>query len=320
MEKNISDILLRHFIKQTTAEEESIVAAYRVSHPEEYARLKLFFERGEINIKDFNAETAWKKVWAKHENIHTVTRTRTIRMFSTFGRMAAAAMLIMGVVIGTYFYLTNKQVVNQETLFADGTMQEKIVLSDSTIVWLNDDARLSYPAAFTGDHRQVELSGEAFFEVTKDPDKPFIVLTGNAEVKVLGTSFNVNTRDESTEVAVSTGRVQVTSKASGNHVVLREGYSAKASEKDVVAYETSDPNYNAWRTGIFAFRETPLQSVLADLNSFYGNRIQLSPEYHHDCDLTASFNNAPLEDVLEVLTITCGVSITKTAEGNYILQ
>ena len=319
-QENIYDLLSKHFLSLTTAEEELEVEQYKINHPNEYARLKTFFERREIHIHNFDSINAWDKVIEQYNQKVIPQSKKVVPMFSRFSKIAAAIVLLIGSLASVYFYLGNAAKVESKIIQVVGNGQKKVLLSDGSVAWLNENARLSYPDLFLDNERKVELSGEAFFEIVKNPDKPFIVSTNNASVKVLGTSFNVNTQARVTEVSVTTGIVQVQPNSSSNHVTLKAGYSATVNEKGIASFQTSNQNYNSWRTGVFVFNQASLETVVKDLNTFYNTKIRLSPGLNIDCTLTAHFDNTPIKDVLEVLKLTCNLSIEETREGYNILQ
>jgi transmembrane sensor len=301
--------LSRHFLAQATAEEEQAVAQFKKENENEYKLLSMLWNRGEhITIKKYDSHKAWKAITAKKS-------ARSISMFRSFSRMAASVALLLGFLTGAYFYFKNIKSIESKLMQANGSTQSKVLLSDSTIVWLNKDAQLSYPDQFSDSNRKVELSGEAFFEVTRNPKKPFIIHTSGADIKVLGTSFNVNTQAENTKVSVTTGTVQVQSNFTSSQVTIQAGYSAKTNEKEIVSYLTDNPNYNSWKTGVFVFTQIPLKAVVEDLNTFYNHTLRLSPDLKTTCGLTAQFDHTPIEEILEVLKLTCDLSIDKTEEG-----
>jgi ferric-dicitrate binding protein FerR (iron transport regulator) len=319
MQENIYDILTRHFFNQTTAEEEQVIEKYKASNRQEYDKLKRFFEYKNLSTKDFNSQKAWQNVIRKH-NKSTASQSKIRPLYPQLRRLVAAAMVVIGLLVGAFYYIGNTFRQEDTLLQAKGDKQQRIELTDGSVVWLNDDATLAYPSTFTGSDRKVTLTGAAFFEIVKDPSKPFIVSTKNAHIRVLGTSFNVDTDTEKTEVSVTTGTVSVQSATSEKSVTVTAGYGATANKDEVTAYKHSNPNYTSWKTGVFTFKQTPLKTVINDLNTFYDNQIQLSPDVDTDCGLTSTFNNVPLPDIIEVLKLTCNLSIQKTKDGYLITQ
>lgn len=162
-----------------------------------------------------------------------------------------------------------------------------LVLGDGTHIWMNAGTELVYPVAFTGDIRKVRLSGEAYFEVAQDVHRPFIVETESVNVKVLGTSFDVNAyADEPTVVTtLVTGKVQLTTIV-GNHCLLSPSEQAIVSKVDgqLKVREVNTSLYTAWRTGRFVFRDQTLKEIMRSLSRWYDITYEFStPELETLC-------------------------------------
>ena len=143
-----------------------------------------------------------------------------------------------------------------------------LVLSDGTRVWMNARSRLVYPVAF-GDTREVELEGEAYFEVTRDENRPFIVHAGQVAVKVLGTEFNVNTcRKQKVQTVLVKGSVQVEN-GGKREVVLRPGELAETVGTQIRVTQVNVRKYTAWREGVFYFEEAELEEIMTELADWY---------------------------------------------------
>lgn len=151
-----------------------------------------------------------------------------------------------------------------------GSRVVNMVLSDGSRVWLNAGSSITYPVAFVGKDRKVEITGEAYFEVAHDVSKPFIVNYGDMEVKVLGTHFNVNTfRDDGSGIKVTLleGSVKVEDgKASS---LLKPGEQAKVSGGIKVEKEVNLDEVMAWKNGYFQFDHASLQAVLSQISRWY---------------------------------------------------
>ena len=138
----------------------------------------------------------------------------------------------------------------------------RLVLSDGTRIWLNSDTRLSYPTNFEKNVREVEIHGEAYFEVSHDTRKPFIVRTGELTVTVLGTEFNVNTRIPThVRTTLVEGKVQVTFKE-GIPYILTPGEKVNIQK------------YIAWRHGRFCFEEATIEEIMQELSLWYDLQVE----------------------------------------------
>ena len=306
MEKSIYNLLEKHFQEQTNKEEEKQIEQFKKIKPQEYLVLKnLWLSNAEIRLSHFDSEKAWELVAANQSKQKPVYRLK---------RVAAIAVIL---IVGSLFAYLLTQRYNQPIMVEVQTMAhqtDSVLLADGTTVWLNRSSILYYPEKFNGKTRTVKLEGEAFFEVTKNPEKPFKVETNFSTITVLGTTFNVNTDSLKTAVTVSTGKVNVKSAFSESNINLLPADMALASKSGVVKSQITNLNYLSWKTGVFRFEDTPLNHVVRDLNSFYTKPIVLKTS-HNDLLFSASFDQVKQKDILEILKIT--LSLTITEKPNY---
>src|SRR5665811_822673 len=168
--------------------------------------------------------------------------------------------------------------------------------------------------------REVVIEGEAFFNVKPNPEKPFIIDAGNAQVKVLGTSFNVCAypKSETVEVIVATGKVQVTNKnqnvseEDNREVFLLPGEKGTLfSQQNILEKtENNNPNYIAWKTHDLIFDEVPLQDVIECLEKVYHVDIQVTDPEINDLLLKAHFDKKPIDFVLNVVRLTFNLELS----------
>lgn len=143
----------------------------------------------------------------------------------------------------------------------------KIVLADGSQVWINSQSVLEFPAYFVKGERRVRLKGEAYFEVSKDVEKPFIVEVGNKEIRVLGTSFNVNDYDGKFVTTLVTGTVQVS--ANDKDYILTPSMQVRIEGKEVCVKEVDVNEFTAWKDGVFIFKKQKLREVMDILSRWY---------------------------------------------------
>lgn len=142
-----------------------------------------------------------------------------------------------------------------------------LVLPDGSKVWLNAASSITYPVAFSGGDRKVKVSGEVYFEVTKDPTKPFIVeMEGGHDVQVLGTSFNINSYKDEGKIRTTLveGSVRI-----GDQVVLRPGQQSVEAEGNLKVIDVNIDQVLAWRNGNFDFHDKKLEEVMRELSRWY---------------------------------------------------
>ena len=160
-------------------------------------------------------------------------------------------------------------VFNKVSVPKGGTYQ--LVLSDGTKVWLNAASSLRYPTAFGGQFRSVELTGEAYFEVTHNGHLPFRVRAKGAEVEVLGTHFNVKAYNDekALKATLLEGRIKLVTDA-GKSVIMHPGQQAEVKDEDISINNNVDLDQAvAWQKGLFVFDNTPLKEIMGQISRWY---------------------------------------------------
>ncbi|MBV6641758.1 MAG: FecR domain-containing protein, partial [Cyclobacteriaceae bacterium] len=235
-------------------------------------------------------------------------------LFPTLLKVAASIALVISVAL-VVFQLTKSE---QLTLMATDTVITQ-QLSDGSVVTLKAGGELKYADGFADEVREVTLKGEAFFKVTPDSERPFVVHTQSIDVMVLGTSFNVKADDTNTaDVVVVDGLVSV--KYQDQAVKLNPGERAIAvltSEK-LTKQKNNDPNFLSWKTMNFSFVNIPLNQVVRDLSNAFNSTIQVD-ENMLNCPVTVSFQGQSLDSILRVLEATLNLTI-KEDKGNKVLS
>ncbi len=228
----------------------------------------------------------------------------------TFLRVAAAILFIVGA-FGLWQHFNAKPPTE---VFATTATPEEILLDDGTFVTLNKNSSLHYPAAFKGGKRVVELEGEGFFTVAKNPQKPFIIKTAKTQVRVLGTVFNVRAyrQEDFVEVAVKEGKVAFGTRNSANHLTLtadeRGTYAINANK---LIEEKSGLNEWGWKDRQLNFKAARMSEIKTILERFFGVKINLEGTFE-GCTLTASFGKVKtIDDVLNGIAAGINVSIRK---------
>lgn len=235
--------------------------------------------------------------------------------------IAAGFALIIG--LATTFILLNNAGLNANWAeIKTGDFEQEILLADGSSIHLNANSSLRYPEKFTEANREVELTGEAFFDISKDSTHPFIVHTPYEDVTVLGTSFNVRAYDNepNTEVAVVTGKVEVNSGVTKTVLLPYEKVVVDHSSHVMGIEKTESLNESAWHTKIIKFDNTPVPVVLTDLEVFYQISITYSNPDLASCSFTSTFKDDSLDTVFVTLKTVLGVTITEKSKGNYVID
>lgn len=189
-----------------------------------------------------------------------------------------------------------------------GDPPREVTLSDGTKIWLRENSQLEYPETFAGKSRAVKLTGEAFFEVAKSPDIPFRIDLPGAEVEVLGTTFLVSARPDTTiEVTVQTGKVAL--KVSNKTLILPKG---KAGSGNPTTQEVAELNYQpnaaAWRNNTLTFDDQPLATVVRDLEAYFNVSIIFTNRQLLNCHFRGRFPNADLTEILDAMQPTLAIT------------
>ncbi|PWV47099.1 FecR family protein [Chitinophaga sp. S165] len=195
-----------------------------------------------------------------------------------------------------------------------------IILSDGSKIHLNAASRMHFPFTFQGNFREVQLEGEAYFEVAKDPKHPFIIHTPHQSVRVLGTAFNVNCYDPGKEVvALLHGSVMVS--ADSDTVRLSPGLASTTDEKGEIKTATFDStDLLSWRQGIYEFYNTPLEKVMKNVPRLYGDSVIITNAIAAQKRISGYMDrNKPLNLFLEQLKATNAIQYTRK-EGVYYLR
>lgn len=230
-----------------------------------------------------------------------------------FRAISAAAILILAI---SLFWLN--QPAPQQTL-ASGQSVINQKLADGSEITLNKQSSLHYPKTFKGKTRSVELKGEAFFNISPDKSKPFIIDVKDVLVTVVGTSFNVREDSSYVEVLVETGIVKVSHE--GKEVTLQAGEKIKMPFAGAVAAKekVSDKLHNYYRTKEFVCDDTPLWKLVQVLNEAYKTNIVFGREELKDLRMNTTFYNESLDQVLEVIHLTFNITVRKE-NGRIILE
>jgi len=316
------------------------------------------FLSGEANLKETDALNEWiaqssenlrvfeeyRKVWedagvlkgkpafdldAEWEYLQSKTSTTPSRselsnflagpkFFGSFYRIAAV--LVIGLVFGySIYFITGR---TSTLTYTSLSGKETIKLPDGSMVTLNMGAEIVYPKKFSSDNRLVKFTGEGFFQIEKNPQKPFIITSNGLSIRVLGTSFNVKSISEAPviEVVVSSGKVAVYSGSDREHestVVPGERAVYDKKLKEIRISENSNLNFLSWKTGKIVFKNSSVPEVLETLSSVYNRKFSLGDADIADCKITVEFSNQELPAVLKILEETLDIQFT--VEGDSIV-
>ncbi|MEN8203802.1 MAG: FecR domain-containing protein [Bacteroidota bacterium] len=225
----------------------------------------------------------------------------------------AAAVIILVLSVG---FLAKQYILNPPELIIATTGEEKkdVILPDGSQVHLNVHSTLSYQEKFRRNNRKVNLSGEGFFKILRDPGRPFTVnMDDRATVEVLGTSFNINAPLHNNEVRVQVVEGSVAFYRSGereSRAILKKGDQAELRMGQIVLNSNPDPNFLSWKSGILYFDQSLIADVVNQLEKHYNREIILDENIPNDISFTSTIYNQKLEDVLEEMSLVLELTIT----------
>lgn len=300
---------------------------------EEATKLNSWLKESERNQNIYNES---KRIWIKNnhylsqeekatdfkkiktqikqaESINQAKKRRLSIIFRAAAILAIPILLAAGWYMATMFSATsNTQLC--EVMAPNGQIAE-CVLADGTKVWLNAGTSISYNPTLSGKNRLVNLKGEAYFEVTKNPERPFIVNTKKLRVKVLGTHFNVKAypEDKTIETTLEEGRVELQLKDYPDQkpVELQPGEHAtvEINQKNIKIEKTDTYLLTAWRDRKFVFKDATLKQIVEQLDKFYNVRIHLKNEAMGQIRFRGMFSyDQNIFDALEAIEQTANLT------------
>jgi transmembrane sensor len=274
--------------------------------PEERKLLDHFFDSyrdQHPNIADINAGI-------KDEILNDLRKKTdagiTIIPIRRTGTWLAVAASVSIVVVASYFLFNPSSSTTTDSAIAIRTIEynttrgqkAQVELPDGTQVKLNSNSHISYPEKFDGDTREVSLEGEAYFDVTHDTTKPFIVHSGETSTRVLGTSFNVNANTTAVTVTLVHGKVNVSNSTNNTTLSPNQQATVTSGSKDINTKSVDVAEYTAWADNRLIFEDMKLEEAFIVLENWYNVDINVDNEAINNCVVTAKYENESLENVL----------------------
>jgi len=315
MEERIHILMSGYFLGNLTDAENLELK----NHLESNSTDQKIFEDYRLLWEESGQEIALKQIDV--EDALTKTKLRLVLKkfnYLQFFQRAAAVLLLAVLFSSAYIYYnktTSFSVRNghptivQEisTIFG---MRSKFQLSDGTLVNLNSGSKLIFPTEFTGKTRNVELVGEAFFDVTPNPAKPFIVKTSEINVKVLGTAFDLQAYPGTNAVSTTLvhGKIVLERESAGISKQLAELKPSdravfKIDEKVInISVEEDLDKFIAWKDGKLVFFNDPIENVAEKLGNWYNVTVKINNNELKRYRFTATFTDEPIEQVLDLLS------------------
>lgn len=264
------------------------------------------------NIEQFDTDKAWDNLYSKIGEEAVQPKSEKVKKVNFTKAFAIAASI--AILVGIAGVISFNKHFGQKEFYNSNITAQVVKLPDGTQVYLNTNSKIEYSKSFYSEGvRSVTLSGEAFFDVAKDADHPFIITADHSFVKVLGTSFNVDAKSNNVEVVVKTGKVEVYNKnKSIDHVILLPGDKAVLNNSDNIEKTTNKKdNYLGWLNKKLVFKAMPLSEVINDLENAYHCDLEMGDTSISSLKITSTFDDDSLEDILESIALTFNLNIVK---------
>ncbi len=319
------DLLITRYLSGEASEIEKLSLQGWLSQSEANKKyfdgIKFIYDKASVihhNV-DFNVDKAWSNVKGQMKFTPKV-ELKAQKVQLGWVRIAASILAIISVSTIVYFTLreeTTQTIANVVAIASKDTIISQ-KLPDSTHIFLNKRTKLSYNPDYGKKNREVVLEGEAYFNATHSDDKPLTVKADSTFIKDIGTAFNIKAYPEEDiiEVYVETGKVIFYTTADSGLTLVKGDvgvYSKKTrafSRKQVL-----NTNILSYKTKSFTFINARLQDVIRQLNAVYSTKLSLKRNDLANCAITVSFEDEPIETIVDIICETLSLKSAKMAEG-----
>ena len=245
-----------------------------------------------------------------------------IRNRTGFLKIAAAIVFVLGTIALIYININRKPAVEMVRLDT-GNGENTLVktLADGSVIYIAQNSFFSFPGEFKTGSRNVELKGEAFFDIAADPLKPFIIETDEAIIRVLGTAFNVSTNNgHGFELIVDRGTVKVTLKADpANSETVVAGEKIAAGQNGLVKTKNASGDATSWYKRRLNFKDESLQNIISVLNRNFNTNFALADPETGKHKLTVTFDNETAETMNELICVALNLK-SQTIHGSVVFS
>ena len=267
-------------------------------------------------------QLVWKEIRRQEQAIVPLAAKSPRRLYQQWPVQLAAALALLIGTVTAFMYLQSLSTITIETGYSE---KKELILPDGSEVTLNANSRLSY---HRNQPREVWLSGEAYFKVVKMPETQaqFHVRTDELVVEVLGTSFNVKSRNDRTTVFLDEGKVRLNLNRRAEHdedLLMDPGELISYSAMDswnVVRKKSESQQHTSWKDGVLVLESQPLHVVLQEIEAIYGIKVDLRSDSLHDHILTIALPIENMEIGLQTLEHGLGLRITRIDHKHYYFE
>jgi transmembrane sensor len=319
--EQMDELLIKQLLNETTSDENQTVNTWRAESGENekyYQDFKTIWNASK-NLQsesEIDENEAWKRFKERaltNEQSNAIPFVREKKRLKWI-RVAAALVIITGGLFGMNVLFRD----NTITLASENEVRIER-LPDGSVVTLNKHSSLVYSKDFNEKTREVTLSGEAFFNVAPNKQKPFDIKVGKVNVHVVGTSFNVKADSMETAIIVETGVVKVSMDRESVKLLPKEKVIIPRNATKLKVDKNNDLLYNYYRTKTFECFNTPLYELVDALNKTYDVQILIANDKIRTLPYSSTFKNESLNNILKVITETYNLSIEQR-DGKIILK
>jgi ferric-dicitrate binding protein FerR (iron transport regulator) len=321
---DIDDLIGKVLSGEATPEEIGQVEDWRKASSENekyYADMQVIFVRAAANqVKvDFDTDAAWRKVKSRLAKQNGAT---VVHMQTNWSALRMAAGIVLVVTTGIFAWRWFNQPVQTLAVVSENTVVQD-TLPDGSTAFLNKRSSITYEYNPKSKTRKVKLKGEGFFEVKHEEEKPFVIETEETLVRDIGTAFNIKSYPDkdTVEVVVREGVVQFYT-LNDPGLTIRAGETGLYSKRDkfFTKLEKADTNVLAYKTRVFNFNATDLRTAVQQINEVYDSHILLGNTEIGNCQLTVTFRDNKVEEMVEIIAETLGVTIERNDRNEIILN
>ena len=324
MSKLNEDIIIR-YLENRCSEEDFVLINEWMKESDENAgelfRMEEIYQLGKFPFEEENLVVRAERRLGRRLEQENQKKQEVFKLRSVL-RYAAAIVGVMVLAAGLAYWFRNKAEELVVASAAHGQVRE-MLLPDGTKVWLNQSSVLKYPRAFEGKERHVYLDGEAYFEVARNHEKPFMVKSPAMDVRVLGTSFNIKCRPDNSFAETTLIEVEVKDKSDKGRITLLPGQKAVLNRvTGRMQVKQVDPKMEiVWHNDLIPFEKSSIFQIAAALERFYGVKIILSP----DVDNTNTYSGVlkkkdNIESVLNSLRNSIPFNYKKVDDNNIFIS
>jgi len=274
----------------------------------------------DVTVKNEKVDTdkAWNKLYKRLKTDKLIRGRNIFR--TTAVRIAASVIIIIGLTFTGLYIGTNIFEKSNDNITTAGMNQKnvRVELPDGSTVFLNRNSSIRYPGKFEGRTRSVKLEGEAYFDIRNDASRPFTVDAGEANITVLGTSFNVNSGNNRVEVLVTSGKVMLKSNRGEESVTLEQGDFGLVADNSALKTHNDDPNYLSWKTNVLIFEGDSLGKVISDLKRVHNINIETENDEIRNLRVSSVFDNQSPETIIRIICTTFNLEYYKEGDKYFL--